>query len=73
MRMTTNGPSGCDNQDAVYVVFRVFRLGTESTGLRIYVDPEEQRRTGKLTFKTDASYWVSPGEVSLAGFSTFRG
>lgn len=50
MMMTTNGPSGSENQDKIYAIFRVFRLGMETTGLRIYVDPYEQRRTGKLDF-----------------------
>lgn len=60
MRTTTNGPSGSDHQHEVYVVFRVFNLGTESTGLQIYVDPEEQRRVGRLKFTTNAKYAVVP-------------
>lgn len=63
MHMTTNGPTGCDNQHAIYVILRVFNLGTESTGLMIYVNPEEQRRTGRLKFKTDATYAVVPAEL----------
>ena len=35
MIQTTNGESGSNNQHEVYAVFRVFNLGTESTGLRI--------------------------------------
>lgn len=61
MRTTTNGPSGSDNQHEVYVVFRVFNLGMESTGLQIYVDPEQQRRSGRLRFFTRAKYVVIPG------------
>lgn len=61
MLRTTNGPSGGDNQHEVYVIFRVFNLGAESTGLAIYVDPEEQRRTGKLKFMTTGQYTVIPG------------
>lgn len=61
MLRTTNGPSGSDNQGAVYVIFRVFNLGAKSTGLEIYVDPEEQRRTRKLKFITTGQYTVVPG------------
>ncbi len=60
MIQTTNGPSGSSNQHEVYAVFRVFNLGTESTGLRIYLDPEEQRRTGKLRFATTVTHAVVP-------------
>ena len=63
MLRTTNGPSGSENQHEVYAVFRVFNLGTVATGLRIYVDPEEQRRTGKLRFTTTENYTVVPGVV----------
>lgn len=61
MLRSTNGPSGGDNQHEVYVIFRVFNLGAESTGLAIYVDPQEQRRTGKLEFTTTEKYTVVPG------------
>ena len=61
MRMTTNGPSGSENQHEIYAIFRVFNLGMETTGLRIYVDPHEQWRTGKLDFVTRAMYRVTPG------------
>ena len=60
MQKTTNGPSGNDKQDEIYTIFRVFNLGKESTGLRIYIDPEEQRRVGKLKFTTK-KYAVVPG------------
>jgi len=60
MLKATNGPSGSDNQGEIYAIFRVFNLGTESTGLRIYIDPEQQRRAGKLKFMTD-QFRVIPG------------
>jgi len=60
MQETTNGPSGNNRQDEIYTIFRVFNLGKESTGLRIYIDPEEQRRVGKLKFTTN-KYAVVPG------------
>ena len=60
MQRTTNGPLGNSKQQEIYTIFRVFNLGKEPTGLRIYIDPEEQRRAGKLKFTTD-KYAVVPG------------
>ena len=45
----------------VYAVFRVFELGTESTGLRIYLDPEEQEKTEKLRYATTVTHAVVLG------------
>ena len=59
MERTTNGPQGNENQSAVYTLFRVFGLGRSSMGLKIYVDPAEQRRLGKLAF-TAEMYAVVP-------------
>ena len=73
MARTTNGPAGSTNQHEVYAVFRVFNLGTELTGLKIYLDPEEQRKTGNLIFGTDAPYAVVPGAGIYNGPSGRRG
>lgn len=59
MERTTNGPEGDQNQTAIYALFRVFRLGRSSMGLKIYVDPAEQKRIGKLAF-TSEKYVVVP-------------
>lgn len=59
MERTTNGPRGDQNQTAVYALFRVFNLGRSSMGLKIYIDPAEQRRARKLTF-TSEKYAVVP-------------
>lgn len=59
MESTTNGPQGNENLGAVYTLFRVFDLGKSSMGLKIYVDPAEQRRLGKLAF-TSEKYSVTP-------------
>lgn len=59
MKKTTNGPEGKQNQAAVYALFRVYNLGRSSMGLKIYMDPAEQRRAGKLAF-TWAKYAVVP-------------
>jgi hypothetical protein len=59
MENTTNGPGEDQNQTTIYALFRVFNLGRSSMGLKIYVDPAEQRRVGKLTF-TSEKYAVVP-------------
>jgi hypothetical protein len=59
MESTTNGPQGNENQSTVYALFRVFGLGRSSMGLKIYIDPVEQRRLGKLAF-TSEKYSVIP-------------
>ncbi len=59
MESTTNGLQGNENQSAVYALFRVFGLGRNSMGLKIYIDPAEQRRLGKLAF-TSEEYFVTP-------------
>ncbi|KAE9369948.1 hypothetical protein N431DRAFT_381328 [Stipitochalara longipes BDJ] len=59
MESSTNGPHGNENQTVVYALFRVFNLGKSSMGLKIYIDPAEQRRVGKLAF-TSKTYSVVP-------------
>lgn len=59
MESTTNGPRGNENQSTVYALFRVFGLGRSSMGLKIYIDPAEQKRLGKLSF-TSEKYSVIP-------------
>ena len=59
MESTTNGPQGNENQNAIYALFRVFSLGRSSMGLKIYIDPAEQKRLGKLAF-TSEKYSVIP-------------
>ena len=44
MQSLTNGPLGDENQDEVYVIFRVYNLGKVNTAVMVYVDPEEHRR-----------------------------
>lgn len=59
MESTTNGPHGNENQSAVYALFRVFGLGRTGMGLKIYIDPAEQKRVGKLAL-TAEKYSVTP-------------
>lgn len=59
MESKTNGPNGVKSQTAVHALFRVFNLGSSPMGLKIYMDPAEQRRVGKLSF-TSEKYAVTP-------------
>lgn len=43
----------------VYMILRVFDLGQDEIGLRIYLDPETLRRNNSLRF-TAESYCVEP-------------
>lgn len=37
----------------MYVIFRVFNLGSASPGMRIYIDPEAMGRRGELCFTAE--------------------
>jgi len=60
MQKTTNGPAETGRQDEIYTIFRVFGLGNDSMGLKVHIDPEEQRRKNILRFTTE-KYTVLPG------------
>ncbi len=61
MLSNTNGPPSIPyQQHTIYALFRVFNLGTSATSVRIYLDPEEKRRTGELKFMTADKYSVVP-------------
>jgi hypothetical protein len=51
-------PYGSD-REKVYLVARVFRLGTGGMGFRLYVDPASLQERGELEFKAD-KYAVTP-------------
>jgi len=38
--------------ESLYIIFRIFRLGSDDVGIRVLVDPESMRRRGELTFTT---------------------
>ncbi len=61
MENITNGPQVNGNQSAVYALFRVYVLGRSSMGLKIYVDPAEQKRLGKLAFTSDKCFIIPTG------------
>ena len=43
----------------IYVILRVFDLGQEDMGMRIYVDPATMERNGELEFQAE-TYTVAP-------------
>ena len=47
----------------IYLIIRVFNLGKDSMGLRVYFDPESLRKSGELVF-TEESWSVVPGVPS---------
>ncbi|KAK2016841.1 hypothetical protein LZ32DRAFT_688797 [Colletotrichum eremochloae] len=49
-----------EDSDTLYVIFRVYNLGQENIGLKVYVDPEALRLAGRLKFTGD-SWSVVPG------------
>jgi hypothetical protein len=51
------------DEPEIYVVFRVYYLGKESMGLKIYVDPESLRQEERLIFSPE-SYSVYPSLVA---------
>ncbi|GES62023.1 chaperone protein htpG [Aspergillus terreus] len=46
--------------NCVYVIFRVFNLGCDSVGVKVYVDPEYMRARKELSF-TAETWSVTPG------------
>ncbi|KAI0198817.1 hypothetical protein F4808DRAFT_472474 [Astrocystis sublimbata] len=62
-RMQNNSGQRNDAPDTIYVIFRVFWLGHENMGLRVYLDPEALRRTNQLEFQSE-SWSVIPGRAS---------
>ena len=60
MQEKSNGESGLDHPDCIYVVFRVFNLGQEPIGMRLYVDPDVIRARRELLF-TAESWTIVPG------------
>lgn len=43
----------------VYIIFRVFNLGRNNLGVKLYVDPEAHRLRGDLVFESQ-SWTVRP-------------
>ncbi|GFF57726.1 hypothetical protein IFM61392_07789 [Aspergillus lentulus] len=63
-RMQTMRPvdTDPDNQASVYVIFRVYNLGRDSVGMKVYVNPGLMEARGELVFMTE-TWSVVPGSV----------
>ena len=64
MQESSNGDSGSENPDTVYVIFRVFNVDKYSVDLRVYMDPEVMRRRGDLSF-TGEKWSIVPAATRL--------
>lgn len=53
MQNNSIGNNDNNNQRTVYVIFRVFRLGSDNVGLKVLVDPEGMRQRGELSFTAE--------------------
>jgi hypothetical protein len=51
-----------DNQASVYVIIRVYNLGRDSVGMKVYVNPGLMEVRGELVFRTE-TWSVVPGPV----------
>ncbi|KAK0610737.1 hypothetical protein B0T14DRAFT_487161 [Immersiella caudata] len=49
----------CTRENSVYIIFRVYHLLSDMIDVKLYVDPLELQRQGKLTFKTDGKFTVT--------------
>ncbi|KUL86125.1 hypothetical protein ZTR_07715 [Talaromyces verruculosus] len=53
MQTYSNGDSGYEQLNYIYVIFRVFNVGKESIDMKVYVDPEVMRTRNELKFKAE--------------------
>jgi len=49
----TNGDAENRRKKNVYIIFRVFNLGSDSIGLKLLVDPESMRQREELAFTAE--------------------
>jgi hypothetical protein len=61
MQDKSNGESGLEHPECIYVIFRVFNLGQESIGMKLYVDPDVMKARRRLLFTEDTTWAVVPG------------
>lgn len=50
------------NTTKIYAIFRVYYLGQDNMGLKVYLDPESLRLSGQLKF-TAETWSVVPNEA----------
>lgn len=60
MQNTSHGESGSEDLDSIYVILRVFNVGQDSAGMKVYVDPDFMRERRELSF-TAETWSVVPG------------
>ncbi|KAE8338025.1 hypothetical protein BDV24DRAFT_177138 [Aspergillus arachidicola] len=60
MQTFSEDESESSDLDAIYIIFRVFNIGTDSVGMKVYVDPERMRRRRHLVF-TAETWSIVPG------------
>ncbi|KJK63796.1 hypothetical protein P875_00064712 [Aspergillus parasiticus SU-1] len=60
MQTFSEDESESSELDAIYIIFRVFNIGTDSVGMKVYVDPERMRRRRHLVF-TAETWSIVPG------------
>ena len=60
MQTFSEDESESSEPDAIYIIFRVFNIGTDSVSMRVYVDPERMRRRRHLVF-TAETWSIVPG------------
>jgi hypothetical protein len=53
MKNNTKGSEGAENLETIYAIFRVYNLGQDNMGVRIYLDPESLRLAGRLRFTAE--------------------
>lgn len=58
--LTWTQMSELTTDESIYMIFRVFNLGNNAIGVRIYMDPDRMKREGRLIFTADR-WTVTPG------------
>ncbi|KNG81405.1 hypothetical protein ANOM_010513, partial [Aspergillus nomiae NRRL 13137] len=60
MQSFSGGASGSGGSENIYIIFRVFNIGTNSVAMKVYVDPERMRTNQHLLF-TAENWSIVPG------------
>ncbi|KKZ64488.1 hypothetical protein EMCG_09530 [[Emmonsia] crescens] len=60
MQNTSHGESSSEDLDSIYVILRVFNVGQDSAGMKVYVDPDFMRERRELSFPAE-TWSVVPG------------
>ncbi|KAB8229009.1 uncharacterized protein BDW43DRAFT_289566 [Aspergillus alliaceus] len=60
MQSSSEDASGTGGSERIYIIFRVFNIGTNSVAMKVFVDPESMRRSRHLLF-TAETWSIVPG------------